>query len=174
MTIIQNESRFENIRKVNEMRDFFEWDIELRITMLKMRQIKRCLFLSELLMLFLIGVLLFLFITGKLKGLPFPDRLKFVILYSLSASVLVWFLHQYWRIHKSPLLKRYTSQDMFLYFLLSDGFVESIQLSRNRKMAILFKEHGSNQISIKGYTLEGSGREVQKVDLDRHILYLAE
>ncbi|MCR5093686.1 MAG: hypothetical protein K6B72_06920 [Lachnospiraceae bacterium] len=171
MTIIQNESRFDNIRKIHEMRDFFDWDEELEKVMRERDQNRNCLILSEILYFVLWGILYYLYLSGRSWYVPRVELIRFEILCLCSLGAVGWYSWRERKIRKSEVLQRYSLQDMFLYFLLGDGFVESIRLSRDRKTATFYWDDGNTKVPIEGYTLEGTGREVQTVDLDRHVIY---
>ncbi len=172
MKIIQDKTRFKNLRKISEMKEYFENNEELDLILWRSRDSKVCfeicLFISFLLL--ILGM--YLVVSGKARDLSMIQRIRYVGCLFFIYAMGGFFLWRHDRIVASKDFRIYSQRDLFLYFLMTNGFVTEIRVSGDRRELILYKGQDIIRLSPEDFEIKGDGSIVDTVDLDDDVLYM--
>lgn len=170
MEIIQNKTRINNLALVYEMRKFFDDDSGERRDADFNRKIISGI---EICTLTMAGLsLLFMLRALFLKRMGTIGVEKNVGIACICV-IIVLMLHVYCLKQNKELdviFDRYGSDEMLIYWLYADLPVTKITVTTNRKNIRIFRESSIISLPVKGFRIEGAGKEVKTVDLDNKIL----
>ena len=175
MEIIQERTRAENIALVYEIRDFFDDDSGELAEADFNQKIVDCI---ENLAFILggIGLVAMLFVIW-LQSQGVNNIVKFAglgIFCILMMNILFWYSsRQNKLIDATGIYERYGPAELLIYWLYDESFASKILVKSNKKVIELHMDDDVIKLPVKGFSIEGTGKEVQIVDLDNMVLKTA-
>jgi hypothetical protein len=109
----------------------------------------------------------------KLGGVKKMFGMSCFCLFMMAVSY-IYSAWQNYQIGKDSILDRYNTTEMLIYWLYADSITEKITVSYRKKELCLYMEDNKKiTLPIENMQIEGNGKEVQIVDLDKMVLKTA-
>nr|MCR4588104.1 hypothetical protein [Lachnospiraceae bacterium] len=177
--IIQDKTRLDNLRKVQEMRHYFTDEDGAYRKELKNRD---DMVLFKYLSWVVLGILGAISLTISWKeqwnALGLFQWLALGLLLAESVALQLFYHYKMWRSDHSEAMTRYSEKDIFIYWLLVDSRIPRVIVAKNRRTkqmeCVVIRPKLFGKANLSAFEFKGNGFEVESVDLDDNVITLGE
>ena len=94
----------------------------------------------------------------------------FLLYIIVAVESYVYSIKEEKELNRTRILEKYGPVELMVYWLFTEPNPQMVTLSLDRKEIYIHKENEVISLYVDGFQIEGAGREVHTVDLDRLIL----